>query len=108
MLADMFQFENVRSAVMKAVKDSTITPIEKISLCYKHNLQREWAREFFVNLCKRQESLSSTEMASIGFGFSAILAKAREDYLGHRHRRLGLDLSDDEKFAMSIVTEARR
>jgi hypothetical protein len=89
---------------MKVVKDSTLTPIEKISLCYKHNLQREWVRDSFVTVCRRRGSLSSAEMAMIGHDFSAILAKAREDYFSGR-KPIDGPFSEDEEFVISIAKE---
>lgn len=88
-------------------------PVFKISLSYKHNIPREWARTAFVSLCHRNDPLSSDEMASIGFEYSAIVSRAREGYFrlqaaekspSFPSRGFG-DTADDSTFALSIVRD---
>ena len=107
MLADMWQFENIRKTALKILGKMAIEAVTKIALCHKHNIPRRWARDAFITLCQRKETVSSDEMALMGFENCAFLVRARERYIklrgaGKQPTFLGLDDTSDElKFATS-------
>ncbi|KAL1699390.1 hypothetical protein EV121DRAFT_284118 [Schizophyllum commune] len=82
-LADMFDMEEVAQVATYALdRCGVLSDMRKIALCVRHALPREWALEAFKNACSRGPAVSVEEAKGMGAEMTALVAQARERFIG--------------------------
>ncbi|KAL1665496.1 hypothetical protein GGF50DRAFT_52544 [Schizophyllum commune] len=78
-VGDMFNMEEAcRVATYALDHNGGLPDIRKVSLCVRHDVDRNWAIEAIKRLCARQSALTREEARDIGLDMSIAIASARE------------------------------
>ncbi|KAJ3527174.1 hypothetical protein NMY22_g9882 [Coprinellus aureogranulatus] len=91
-VAHRFDFENARHFAIDGLEKrmSQFTPVDRILLSRRFDIDH-WLRPAYVDLCRREKSLSIAEAQQLGLETTTLMAQAREAFVeekaGWRRRR---------------------
>lgn len=78
-VGDMFNMEEAcRVATYALDHNGGLPDIRKVSLCVRHDVDRNWAIEAIKRLCARRVALTREEARDIGLDMAIAIASARE------------------------------
>ncbi|KAJ7433219.1 hypothetical protein FB451DRAFT_1110935 [Mycena latifolia] len=83
-LADMWQMSRTKSIALNHLRGAKFDPIEKIKHCERDDVGRYQAREAYIQVCTREESLTATEFQALGMDLVLQIMQIRERILIYR------------------------
>ncbi|KAJ7506944.1 hypothetical protein B0H11DRAFT_1969596 [Mycena galericulata] len=95
-LADMWQMTGIKYIALNHLSRAKFDPIEKIKLCERDDVGRYQAREAYIQVCTREEPLTSTEFQALGMDPVLRIMQIRERILANRHSREGQETLSEE------------
>ncbi|KAL0952880.1 hypothetical protein HGRIS_007099 [Hohenbuehelia grisea] len=90
-LADKYQMDQLLRSSVRALGNipNALSPIEKIALREKHNIEKEWALDAYYDICKRRTPPTAAEGCEIGARVWALINEAREEVSVLRNAHAG-------------------
>ncbi|KAJ3527408.1 hypothetical protein NMY22_g9801 [Coprinellus aureogranulatus] len=87
-VAHRFDFENARYFAIEGLEKrmSQFTPVDRILLSRRFDVD-QWLRPAYVDLCRREKSLSIAEAQQLGLETTTLIAQAREAFVEEKIER---------------------
>lgn len=100
-LADKWQMDTIREVAFQELGKLRMDPMDKIVLCERYQMSREWAFNAYISVCTREEPLTFEEAGKISNHLLALVAAARERVILHRYKRYGKKISSPQPVCWS-------
>ncbi|KAF8201919.1 hypothetical protein K438DRAFT_1525081, partial [Mycena galopus ATCC 62051] len=83
-LADMWKMTGIERLAASHLLRGKVDDIEKIKLCERASCGRYEARDAYIKVCTREESLNATEFQMLGMDLVLLIMQIRERILTSR------------------------
>jgi len=100
-LADKWQMDTIREVAFQELGKLPMDPMDKIVLCERYQMSREWAFNAFISVCTKEEPLTFEEAGKISNHLLALVAAARERVILHRYKRYGKKIPSPQSVCWS-------
>ncbi|KAJ6489182.1 hypothetical protein C8R47DRAFT_1014989 [Mycena vitilis] len=88
-LADMWKMDRIKRIALRHLLSAELDPIEKIQLCEHDGVGRYDARDAYIKICTREESLTPAEFQALGMDLVLLVMQIRERILTSRRDQPG-------------------
>ncbi|KAJ7666661.1 hypothetical protein DFH06DRAFT_1040145 [Mycena polygramma] len=83
-LADMWKMDRIKEIALGHLLSAELDPIERIQLCEHDGVNRYNAKDAYIKICTREESLTPAEFQALGMDVVLLVMQIRERILASR------------------------
>jgi hypothetical protein len=103
-LADMWQMTRIQNIVLSHLGRAKLDAAEKIKLCERDELGRSRARDAYIEICTREQPLTSEEFQALGMDPVLLIMPIRERIIANR---LGQEQLREEAIVDDVIGGSR-
>jgi len=102
-LADMWQMTGIKYIALDHLRGAKFDPIEKIKHCERNSIGRYEARDAYIWVCTREESLTPTEFQTLGMDLVLLIMQIRERIIANRRPAKGEETAREKDIVDAMI-----
>jgi hypothetical protein len=99
----MWQMTRIKYIALSHLRGAKFDPIEKIKDYERDHVARYMARDAYLQVCTREESLTPAEFQALGMDLVLLIMQIRERIIANRQPAEGKEKSRDEDIVDAMI-----